>query len=236
MKYILKNAVPQGFIDWKISNWTQIEQMYAEGKTGADLWDLFPSSPSQENRPTEYSKVQFRTALLEEQFYLCAYCNERVRGTALDTKIDHYLPKKIYKPNLVFDYQNLLASCNGGERVVPRELSCDSFKKENDPVQAKIISPLSVDCVTHFDYEVNGVIVGKTEQATKTIQFFNLNCKRLVLLREKAIDAYINENMQMDRLITDEIAGLQTPYLENGTLVLNRFCMAIVCVLQNYSL
>ncbi len=177
MKHINKNAEPQGFIDWKAANWEEIEQKNNSGETGKILWNMFPSSHSAQNAPDEYAKVDLRKAIAEEQFYICCYCMVSIKAQPSDTKVEHFLPKETYKPNEVFDYQNLLASCNGGERTKPVELSCDSVKGSKDPQQTPIISPLSEDCELHFDYKGNGEIVGLTELGKATIKNLNLNCK-----------------------------------------------------------
>ncbi len=234
MKHISKNAEPQGFIDWKAANWEEIEQKNDNKATGDMLWAAFPSNRSEPNAETEYSKADLRKAIAQEQFYLCCYCMVGIKGMPLDTKMEHFLPKENYKPKEVFDYQNLLASCNGGERTRPVELSCDSVKGSNDPNQISIISPLSADCELHFDYKENGEIIGLTELGKATIKNLNLNCKRLKILREKVLQTYIFDVWQEDMNANIEIADVLQPYNNDGKLILQPFCMTIATILKHY--
>ncbi len=132
MKHIKKNVEPQGFTDWKSANWEEIERKNNNGATGDTLWAVFPSNHSAQNAPDEYAKADLRVAIASEQFYLCCYCMLGIQAQPTDTKVEHFLPKETYKPNEVFEYQNLLAACNGGERNTPVQLSCDSAKGHKD--------------------------------------------------------------------------------------------------------
>ena len=234
MKHIRKNAEPQGFIDWKSENWASIEAKHNDGATGALLWDIFPSSRSAINAPNEYSKADLRTAITSEQFYICCYCMAGIKANLLDTKMEHFLPKETYKPTQVFDYQNLLAACNGGEKTRPIELSCDSEKGSKSPNQVIIISPLQEDCEKHFEYKENGEIVGLTDEGTATIENLNLNCKRLIILREKVLQTYVFDVWQEDMETIIEVENVIQPYFDEGKYILQPFCMAIASVLKCY--
>lgn len=235
MKHINKNAEPQGFIDWKNANWTTIEEKHQTGFSGDALWSILPSNRSVINAPDEYSKADLRLEIAAEQYYICCYCMVGIKGEPLDTKMEHYLPKETYKPNEVFDYANLFAACNGGERTKPIELSCDSKKGDDDPTQKTIISPLHENCERHFDYRENGEIVGLTAEGKATIINLNLNCNRLRILREKVIQAYIFDVWKEDMTANIEVEEVIKPYFDGKKFVLQPFCMAIACILKYYA-
>ena len=229
MKPIHKNIEPDEFVKWKSANQETIDRYNAEGKKGDVLWELLQSSLGKEIVPDDYSKSQLRDSLIKEQFYLCCYCNATIKGESLDTKIEHYLPKETYRED-IFNYQNLLASCNGGERepARPRDLHCDSYKGSKDPSSLLIVNPLVFKVLSHFSYTESGEISGNTEEEKNTILFLNLHCKKLNLLRKAAIEPYIygDENIDTETLIKEVSEPL------NGQL--QAFCMAILNVLENY--
>jgi uncharacterized protein (TIGR02646 family) len=223
MKYIVKQEEPSPFVKWKIVQQTQLDSLITEGKSGDEIWAILPSSLSQEDIEDDYSKKHLRESLVQEQYYVCCYCNMRIKGKPLDTKVEHYLPKEIYRDK-TFDYHNLMASCNGGERGKPVELSCDSYKGNTDPSLHDIISPYDVDAHSHFGYKENGEIYGLTTRGEKTINFLNLNCKRLKLQREKVIDQYLYDE---EYETVAEVMALQSGKMQP-------FCMAVVFLLEMY--
>jgi uncharacterized protein (TIGR02646 family) len=228
MRTILKQVEPDGFISWKSANQEKIDRYIAEGKTGDKIWELLPSSLSQEIVPNDYAKSELREALVKEQFFICCYCNDAIKRKLLDTKIEHFLPKETYKQT-IFDYQNLLAACNGGEREPERPLHCDSYKLSKDPSQFQLVSPFDSDASTHFLFRENGEISGKTPKGKETISFLNLDCKRLNLRRKIVVETYfkiLDEDENIDSLI-EEI-------LEPVDGKLQAFCMAVLSVLESY--
>lgn len=226
MKHIHKQDEPEAFANWKIENEAKINEAIANNLSGEDLWGFLPSSLSKDVVINDYCKAQLREVLVKEQYYICCYCNDSIKGEALDTKIEHFLPKDTHKDK-AFHYPNLLAACNGGEKQKPVLLSCDSIKKNDDPLDFNIISPFDVNAHTHFSYKEDGVIEGKTEQGKNTIIFLNLDCKRLQLRRKAVIESYIYDE-------TKEIAEMISEVKEINNGKLQAFCMAIIGVLENY--
>ncbi len=226
MRTILKQVEPDGFISWKSAKQEEIDRKIAEGKSGEIIWKILESSLGKEIMPNDYTKSELRDALVKEQFFICCYCNDAIKGKPLDTKIEHFLPKETHKQT-IFDFQNLLAACNGGEREPERPLHCDSYKLSKDPSQFQLVSPFDADSATHFLFRENGEVAGKTQKGKDTISFLNLDCKRLNLRRKVVIEAYIyDESVDVETLI-DEV---NEPI--NG--MLQPFCMAILSVLENY--
>jgi uncharacterized protein (TIGR02646 family) len=226
MKHIHKQDEPEAFANWKIVNEAKINEAIANNLSGEVLWEFLPSSLSKDVVINDYCKAQLREVLVKEQYYICCYCNDSIKGEALDTKIEHFLPKDTHKDK-AFHYPNLLAACNDGARQKPVLLSCDSIKKNDNPLDFNIISPFDVDAHLHFSYKENGEIVGETQQGKNTINFFNLDCKRLRLRREAVIEMYIYDE-------TKEIAEMISEVKEINNGKLQAFCMAIIGVLENY--
>jgi uncharacterized protein (TIGR02646 family) len=227
MRTILKQVEPDGFISWKSANQKNIDRYIAEGKTGKVIFDLLASNLGKDEAINDYSASQLRRALVEEQFHICCYCNDSIKGESLDTKIEHFLPKETYKED-IFNYSNLLAACNGGERdKKPRSLHCDSYKLSKDPSQFQLVSPFDSDASTHFLFRENGEISGKTPKGKETILFLNLDCKRLNLKRKAVIETYfkiLDEDGNIDSLIEEPIDGK-----------LQAFCIAILSILESYN-
>jgi uncharacterized protein (TIGR02646 family) len=232
MRQINKNIEPNEFVIWKSANQEKIDRLIAAGKSGDVLWKEFPSSLSQDKVENDYSKAQLREALVQEQFYICCYCNDSIKGDS-KTKIEHFLPREKYQES-TFDYQNLLAACDGGEKetdpklLKPRDLHCDSKKGNQDPSQTQLVTPFDADAHTHFYFTENGEIRSNSQQGKNTIAFLNLDCTRLNLRRKKVIETYLYDYETED--IDAQIAEISEPI--NGKL--QAFCTAILSVLEKY--
>ena len=135
----------------------------------------------------------------------------------------------------VFEYHNLFACCDGGERdtAKPHTAHCSLFKGNNDPLQpSTIISPLDPQCLEYFEFDEQGQIHAAegVEPAENTIAFLNLRAKSLRLLRQKAIETYIFHIWTEEMDTVAEMERLMRPV--NGKL--ESFCTAIFSVLRHY--
>lgn len=109
-----------------------------------------------------------RTSLLKEQGYICCYCQSRVDDERCH--IEHLIPRKV-EPEKMFEYDNVLASCNGGDDedapVRLRPLSphipehkhylyrhC-GHKRQRDEL---LVTPLDTNCSAFFTYSSDGRI------------------------------------------------------------------------------
>lgn len=228
MRTILKQVEPDGFISWKSANQENIDRFIAEGKTGKVIFDLLASSLSKDEAINDYSASQLRKVLVEEQFHICCYCNDSIKGESLDTKIEHLLPKETYKED-IFNYLNLLAACNGGERdAKPRSLHCDTHKGSKDPSQFQLVSPFDNNSSTHFLFKENGEISGKTLKGKETILFLNLDCTKLNLRRKTVIEMYLYDETEDIETQMKEVA------MPDKDGKLQAFCMAVLSVLESY--
>jgi len=194
MKYIEKNESPNEFEIWKDyhnpSNWNQLN-----GKR----------SNNPEERVPDYSKEELRQALIEEQFYTCAYCECSIPTNSTKLRIDHVLPRLgDSETDRIFDYGNMVLSCSGyftenGSRV-PRVLICDP-SKENYPLP---ITPLQVDCESHFKFSEIGSINGISAIAEATIKILNLNHSKLDNLRKAVIDGFLFDDLKNQVYLKNE--------------------------------
>ena len=241
MKTIFKNPEPPAFLEWKEAKQQEISRKIAAGESGDAIFSILPSSlPNQKTavpatEPT-FIKPDLRHALLEEQGYICCYCCRALENNHRSI-IEHFEPKGLqaYRAK-VFEYENLLACCDGGERDTnkPRETYCSLSKGNGDPhLPPAIISPMHIGCESHFEFDEQGKIRPANEansHAVRTIDLLGLNAKSLVLQREKAINTYIFEiwSEEMDSLLEMQQLGQKI----NGKY--QPFCPAIISVLKNY--
>lgn len=183
MKYIKKTKSPIAFEDWK-----KHEQPTS--------WSHLPSRPIEEvykeSAINYYSKQELREELLTEQNGTCCYCECRIENNP-QTSIDHLDPREgDTKTERIFDYFNLIASCNGGEKdIKPRFLHCDPAKG----MKSIPISPLDKRCEEELSFTIDGKIIGSTSDAEETIMILNLGIPKLNNLRENAIAGFIFEDI-----------------------------------------
>lgn len=206
MKHIEKGDSPEFFEEWK-------------GENDPTVWNALQNP----------QKGDLRKHLLEEQGYLCCYCNQGIIDHPLRTKIEHFYPKDQDKyPEKMFEYSNLLLSCNGGERdAPPRTLHCDSKKGGDEPSP---ISPLKSDCADFFQYGSNGKMGGTNTDATTTITDLGLDIEKLKILRKTAINNYFE--LFVDEADEEELAGLLEDLEEKVDGKFAPFCKAIQYVLK----
>jgi uncharacterized protein (TIGR02646 family) len=83
-----------------------VEKSQKPTAKGKDLWESVPKE-----------KADLVKQLYIEQKGLCCYCGQRLNPDNNKIIIEHLNPKESF-PNMVFDYQNLYASCEGGNPLV----------------------------------------------------------------------------------------------------------------------
>ncbi len=228
MRHIIKQPSPTEFELWKDTPMSEDSD-----KKPTDFDKHFPSNPPKvkEEGKIYYSKYDLKTALLKEQNSLCCYCNVEIKNDH-NTTIKHLKPKEGTKnQHLIFDYDNLLASCNGNRKEPkPRVLHCDAEKdiKEID------LTPKMSECETEIIYAENGGISGITERANETVKVLNLGCDKLIDERAGKILGFIYE----DELNTIKISELEAEKIYNALSKTKSepYIIAILQVLkQNFS-
>ncbi|NOR44296.1 MAG: TIGR02646 family protein [Candidatus Delongbacteria bacterium] len=182
MKYIHKGNEPPEIIDWK-----NTDKMCQNG------------NPRWNRLPTELKDL-LRKRILEEQGYICCYCERNIGLN--DFHLEHIKPKGINKYKIYqLDYNNLLCSCQLElEQGEPRH--CGN-SKGSWYVEDQFISPLDEDCEERFIFTVDGSIYPANEQdiiARKTIEKLQLDIDKLRNLRKNAIEPFLDENITEEEL------------------------------------
>ena len=109
MRYIKKNPEPSLFVQWKIDNHTILQEKY-KAESGTAIWNWF-------GKNFRDVRADLRQALLTEQGSICCYCGQDI--SHLPTTIEHFNPKGVDTQNRIFDYPNLILSCNYSEVTEP---------------------------------------------------------------------------------------------------------------------
>jgi len=198
MKHIEKpTETPIFFEIWKTENKADLrskkpKQLTHEAKR---LWKRF-------NTTTEKEKV--KVALLKEQGYICCYCQKTIANNDT-TQIEHLKSRENYPINSL-DYDNFLASCDGGQiENTNRDKSIPSYPEfcgKNKRNRELSITPLQPDCSSYFQYQLDFIIntdaksitVSDTEIAAEVIAVLNLNVEKLKNNRYQAVLALILNN------------------------------------------
>ncbi|MGM9749383.1 MAG: retron system putative HNH endonuclease [Candidatus Cryptobacteroides sp.] len=173
MKHIKKNAEPTQFADWKTANPNaRYKDDLCNFKDGAALT----------------ARTALKRSLLSEQKYICCYCECRVSDS--NSHIEHFRPKDASQfPQLQLEYSNLLASCTKTPTGLPDE-HCGH--KKGNFFSTDLVSPLEIDCSSHFGYMMDGSICGLDVRGSLTIQKMNLDSSLLNTKRKNLIDYFLN--------------------------------------------
>ena len=146
---------------------------------------------------------------MEEQFYLCALCCQRVTGESDSTSIEHLEAQRL-APHRSLDYSNMVASCN-------LQNQCNHAHGH----QPLPLTPLMAECETELLFHLNGLVEGLTERARTTIKALNLGdsetsnpdlVERRKYLSASLLFSYhidprveLDEDEEMLRLILDDL-------------------------------
>lgn len=118
-------------------------------------------------------KDDLRQILLEDQGYICCYCQKRIPENILPkSKIEHFLCQELYK-NKVFDFRNLFIACNGKIGEVE---TCDTAKSS---AVLTSINLLDSDLSHYFKYTKQGVIYSGEKPINEDLRILNLNDQNL---------------------------------------------------------
>jgi uncharacterized protein (TIGR02646 family) len=139
-------------------------------------------------------KQRVRTALLEDQGYLCCYCMRSIDPDKHRIRIEQYQSQSS-NPDRELDWDNLLAACSGAPKLrgrakddkaarkVPRELQTCDYRKGDSPLT---ISPLTTN-VDDIQYLPDGQLQHPERALQQDIdQRLNLNATHLVEARKSA--------------------------------------------------
>ncbi|MCR8720444.1 TIGR02646 family protein [Pseudomonas syringae] len=129
-----------------LEQWTRSNK----GKKYADLTDR------------EDIKDAIRHTCVREQHGLCAYCCRRITLEKTSAHNEHIEAQSL-APNRTLDFQNIVASCN-------QPGQCGKAHGH----QLLRLTPLMVECEAELQFELSGLVAGKTERAQDCIKVLNL--------------------------------------------------------------
>lgn len=152
------------------------------------------------------TKQVLRESLCKDQYYLCCYCGKKINPCLCDgpngennVVIEHIFPRASNKPKM-FDYNNLLASCNGNKYLSYRGsgyekedwYTCDDAKGN----ELITVTPLDANCEGRTLVSRRGKLIIKNStdiDFNDTIEKLCLNAKVLRFEREKVIRVYFKD-------------------------------------------
>ena len=187
MKHIIKGDEPEAFHDWKAlanKDW----------------------QPTYDNLRGDEKKA-VKKNLMVEQGHICCYCERELLD--YDSHIEHLRPQSDPEVDSL-DYSNMVCSCQDQvKKGDPRH--CGNLKDnwfDND----LFISPFDENCENNFTYTHDGkiqVLPQDNNAAQQTIIKLGLNIPKLNALREKAIEPFLDEDLD-----ADDVARFVSGYLE----------------------
>ena len=152
------------------------------------------------NRVPTPLKSTVHAALLQEQGFLCCYCEASV--TADNSHVEHFRPRRNPFSQFQLDYGNLLCSCiRNPDRGAPRHCG---HRKGSWFDEQLLISPLIADCENRFRFTANGdVLPHDNDPAAKiTIERLGLDIPKLRALRRAALEVMIEANLSASDIET----------------------------------
>lgn len=187
MKHIEKQIPAPAELD-NFFAWVESKKDEFSTLSGAEQWDKL-----QKNH-----KEKLQNTILEEQGYICAYCNRRIhKGNPEDDeqlRIEHIEPKSIY-PDKTFDYYNMVGVCYGDQREKervkpPQSLHCD-VKKGYYEIP-KGLFPTNSDIEINVRYDAEGMMKSADDNINTAINdVLNLNCTKLLRARKNVLSPLV---------------------------------------------
>ena len=180
------------------------------------------ANPNKQYRDLESDiRQNIRDFSLKEQFYICAYCCQRIKNT--DDCHNEHLEAQSVNPKRTLDFTNIVASCE-------TQNQCGKAHKS----QFLPLTPLMTECETEIQFKISGRVEGLSDRATTTIQVLNLGDherynKKLIEKRKQLSDTLLltnginpNEGLEDDQLLEmliDELVQPQQGQMEPFTPV-----------------
>lgn len=120
-------------------------------------------------------KDEVRKDLLCKQRNQCAYCERKIDNE--NSHIEHIEPRD-KAHTLECEYSNMILSCNNND-------SCGKYK-DSKAWESSYIHPVLHNPTDFFKFSLNGEVLSIDDQqgAVDTIEFLNLNSKKLLRLRK----------------------------------------------------
>jgi uncharacterized protein (TIGR02646 family) len=157
-----------------------------------------------------------RDNALKEQFYLCAYCCQRIQDISVCHN-EHVEAQKLNSKRTL-DFSNIVASCNTSNQ-------CGAAHES----QQLPLTPLMQECETDLRFKISGRVEGLTDKAITSIKVLNLgddeNNNRALIEKRKQLSNIllftnsINPEEGLDdeellKMLIDELGEPQQNQLE----------------------
>lgn len=193
MKRVIKQAEPASFAQWK-------------AQANADWQPTYDGLQNPQKRDLHES-------LLCEQGWVCCYCGRRI--DLAHSHIEHFRPQEA-RPDLALDYANLHASCIR-ETSPGLPLHC-GHAKGSDFDEARVVSPLDMDCERRFLYSLGDGRIYPTDREDEAAKFMLkvlqldisfLRDRRAETLRRVFDDAFVTS--ASDEELSQLAEGFRTP-------------------------
>lgn len=194
MIYIHQNRIPKAFVEWKAAN--------------HGLNCNYKSLPGD-------IKSSIKDSLLQEQKFLCAYTMIRIKDET--SHIEHIEPQSAADEKDL-DYSNMAACFPGSSTGM-----IDFGAKKKDDCSESILSPHDATADAAFEYKNNGIIVGRTDLAKRTIEILNLNHPDLIRRRKSVYDDFICLLQTRKDLITAGKASLTLKKMQENDRLPDQF-------------
>lgn len=152
-------------------------------------------------------KKQTKKYILEnEQNYLCCYCECLLeftpQGNNIHCHLEHIKPKNKF-PELIFDYNNLIVSCQGNIHSGCFKQNTCGHRKDNEYDENLFLNPTKIKNInSHFSYNTeNGKICSETPQGKYMIFILNLNddLNNLKKARKNALESFEEIAMNLEK-------------------------------------
>lgn len=183
-----------------------------------------------ENLPSSIRQT-IRQNALEEQFYLCAYCCQRISSADGNECHNEHVEAQSSNPKRTLDFSNIVASCNTLKQ-------CGRAHKSR-PLP---LTPLMAACEKELKFRISGRVEGLTDRARTTIEVLNLgDCERknraLIGIRKRFSDSLLlangvdpSEGLEDEELLKMLINDLSQP--QKGKM--EPFAPVVINILKNW--
>ncbi|WP_228016425.1 HNH endonuclease family protein [Leptolyngbya ectocarpi] len=181
------------------------------------------------NQLPDNIRRDIRDQALKEQFYLCAYCCQRI--VDIDACHNEHLEAQSLNYLRSLDFANIVASCNTRNQC--------GIAHKSQPLP---LTPLMKECEIELKFKISGRVEGLTEQARMMIQVLNLgnhekNNRSFIQKRKQLSDALLwksgvnpGEELENEELLELLIAELAEP--EQGKL--EPFAPVVINILKGW--
>jgi uncharacterized protein (TIGR02646 family) len=170
-----------------------------------------------------------RQYALKEQFYLCAYCCQRIKD--IDACHNEHVEAQNLNPRRTIDFTNIVASCNTKNQ-------CGKAHES----QFLPLTPLMPECETELKFKISGRVEGLSNRAITSIQVLNLgdkenNNRALIGKRKQLSDTLLftnginpDEGLEDEELLKILIDELARPHQDQ----LEPFAPVVINILRNW--